>query len=91
MNPIMLDENGHIVIDDSMSDELKEKIAAYNKLADEPVEGDYETEISDEEADAYTDDSADIIELTDEPMGISSSVSPAIDEQELDNLNNMFS
>ncbi len=94
MNPIMLDEKGHIVIDDSMSDELKEKINAYNALAEEDP-GEIEEDISDEEADSYTEDAIEDGELdaeTDEDEAeVLTLESKEVDEAELNNLNDLFS
>ncbi len=49
-----IDENGQIIIDDSMSEELKAKIMEYNSsCSNQELE---DRELSDEEVDAYTSD-----------------------------------
>lgn len=93
MNPIMLDENGHIVIDDSMSDELKEKINAYNALAASDLD-EVEEDISDEEADSYTEDALEDGELdeeTEEEAEVLTLEPKEVNEAELNNLNDLFS
>ena len=95
MKPIILDANGHIEINDSMSDELKEKIAQYNAYADTP---DVEDEvISEEEADAYTAGSFDDIDdsssyESDDVETLESEVEEtSVSEEDLNNLNDLFS
>jgi len=89
MGPMKLDEAGHIIIDDSMSDELKEKIAAYNALADSGEEE--EVEVSDAEADAYTEDSIDTGELEDDPVIEHNFDEKELAAEEINDLNDMFS
>ncbi len=89
MNPIKLDESGHIIADESMSAELKEKIAAYNALiqADDSVE----TEMTDEEVDAYTEDSIDTGELEEDVVIEHDYSETPVAEEDLNSLNNLFS
>lgn len=81
MNQIILDEQGRIVVNDSMSDELKEKIAMYNsyEASDEDTEQ-YEVGSIDDD-----DDEDDEEESFDESSNI------PVDESELNNLNDLFS
>lgn len=81
--PIRIDENGHILINDSMSDDLKQKIAQYNQIGD--------TEILEEEL-VDTDDV--LRELDEEELGDSVDENfeddNKVSEEELDSLNDLF-
>ena len=97
MKPMQLDENGHIIIDDSMSEEMKEKVRRYNGLSleeeeplassddsdelDDDFDDDDELDDDDETADVL-EDSADDSEKTSEEQNVS--------EDELNNLNDLF-
>lgn len=91
-SPIALDENGHILVNDSMSDELKEKIALYNQLGDTEVleeelpEGDMPLDASDE----IPGDGEDSIEFDSDSESSSSENEVQVSEEELDSLNNLF-
>ena len=83
-SPIALDEQGHILINDSMSDELKEKIALYNQIGD--------TEILEEElpeGDMPLDESDDIVKTGDDSVEFES-IEVKVSEDELDSLNELF-
>ena len=86
-----IDSNGHIVVDDSMSDALKAKIAAYNAQVDAPEL--VETEMSDAEADAYDvpSDPEDDFDDSDEDYVVVEVDDEAVDEEELNDLNDLFS
>lgn len=91
-SPIALDENGHILVNDSMSDELKEKIALYNQIGD--------TEILEEElpeGDMPLDESDEILDDGEGSMEFGSAEGTEVaesqvqvSEEELDSLNNLF-
>jgi len=85
-----VDEYGRIIIDSSMSEELKAKIMEYNSYC---TAGDVEdTEISDEEADAYTDDYIEGYNDDYESDSASNNVieEVAADQETLDDLNDLF-
>ena len=82
---IKTDENGHIIINDSMSDELKEKIAIYNNICDKD-DADDESNISDDEIDNNDNESVDDNASVEEPVYQAKEVS----EEELNSLNDMF-
>ena len=92
-NPIALDEQGHILVNDSMSDELKEKIALYNQIGDTEIleeelpEGDMPLDASDE----ILDDGEGSMEFgsTDGTTEVAES-QVQVSEEELDSLNNLF-
>jgi hypothetical protein len=89
VNPIRLDESGHIIADESMSAELREKIAAYNALAS--AEGsEVENDISDDEADSYTEDSIDTGELEEDVVIEHDTEEVPVAEEDLNSLNNLF-
>ena len=95
MKPIILDADGHIEINDSMSDELKEKIMQYNSYAN-AADVDDET-ISEEEVDAYTAGSFDDMDESTsyESDGVET-LEPEVEEtsvseEDLNNLNDLFS
>lgn len=91
-NLIKTDEEGRILINDSMSDELKEKIEIYNKmyeteiLEEELPEGDMPLDETDE---VPLDDSFEDDYSSDEVVGGSSDTQ--VSEEELDSLNDLFS
>ena len=95
-SPIALDENGHILVNDSMSDELKEKIAVYNQIGDTEIleeelpEGDMPLDASDE----VTEDGEGSIEFDSEDISTEGAVGVEnqveVSEEELDSLNNLF-
>lgn len=94
-SPIALDEQGHILVNDSMSDELKEKIALYNQLGDTEIleeelpEGDMPLDASDEvplEGEDSMEFGSDDIADTDSTELSQEEVS----EEELNSLNNLF-
>ena len=84
MDKIILDDNGNIIINDSMSDELKEKIALYNSFGGEGEGEEEESLMDDFDSDnSYigNDDDDDEIEETEEK----------VNQEELDSLNDLFS
>ena len=81
MKPMQLDENGHIIIDDSMSEEMKEKVRRYNGLSLEEEEPLASSDDSDELDDDLEDDE-ELDEKTSEEQNVS--------EDELNNLNDLF-
>ena len=94
-SPIALDEQGHILVNDSMSDELKEKIALYNQLGDTEIleeelpEGDMPLDASDEvplEGDDSMEFGSD--DLSD--SGSAELSQEEVSEEELNSLNNLF-
>ena len=98
-SPIALDEQGHILVNDSMSDELKEKIALYNQLGDTEIleeelpEGDMPLDASDE----IPEDSDDSFDEGESSMNYGSDAGTVeaesqvqVSEEELDSLNDLF-
>ena len=92
-SPIALDENGHILVNDSMSDELKEKIAVYNQIGDTEIleeelpEGDMPLDESDE----ILDDGEGSMELGSDEGTVEAAESQVqVSDEELDSLNNLF-
>ena len=83
MDKIILDENGNIIINDSMSDELKEKIALYNSFGGEG-EGEEEESLMD---DFDSDNSYIGNDDDDEPE----EAEEKVNQEELDSLNDLFS
>lgn len=85
-NPITFDEEGRIIIDDSMSEELKEKIAEYNNFASGDSSDDNEDyspeEIAAFEEELATDDSFD---------PASANMAQQVNQDDLNNLNDLFS
>ena len=87
MKPLEFDENGLILVNDAMSEELKQKIASYNALYyenigkefDEDVEEPVEEDIDDED---LIDDDEDFIE------GVPNA---GVNDSNIDELNDMFS
>ncbi len=100
MNQVLLDANGHIEINDSMSDELKETILKYNAEVDQALSefnDDEAVELTDEQVDALLSDSDDIdSDLTDsytddgvETLETEEETSN-VSEDDLNNLNDLF-
>ena len=95
-NPIALDEQGHILVNDSMSDELKEKIALYNKIGDTEIleeelpEGDMPLDASDEilEDGEYSTEFDSDVSLDGDSVGDGNQTE--VSEEELDSLNDLF-
>ena len=92
-SPIALDEQGHILVNDSMSDELKEKIALYNQIGDTEIleeelpEGDMPLDESDE----ILDDGEGSMELGSDEGTVEAAESQVqVSDEELDSLNNLF-
>ncbi len=85
-NPITFDEEGRIVIDDSMSEEMKEKIAEYNNFASEETADDSE-DITPEEQAAFDEEIAN--EDSFEPA--SANMGQPVNQDDLNNLNDLFS
>ena len=91
-SPIALDENGHILVNDTMSDELKEKIALYNQLGDTEIleeelpEGDMQLDESDE----VPEDGEGSIEMSSDEGTVAAESQVQVSEEELDSLNNLF-
>ena len=91
-SPIALDENGHILVNDSMSDELKEKIALYNQIGDTEIleeelpEGDMPLDESDE----ILDDGEGSMEFGSAEGTEAAESQVQVSEEELDSLNNLF-
>ena len=98
-SPIALDENGHILVNDSMSDELKEKIALYNQISDTEIleeelpEGDMPLDASDEileDSDNSFDDGEGSMEFSSDVGTTETESQVQVSEEELDSLNNLF-
>ena len=93
---IQLDGNGHIMVNDSMSEELKEKIELYNKMGDSDIEdGDMPLDSSDEvsEDDSYDFDSdSDLLEIENQEHfdDEEDASTEEVSEEELDSLNDLF-
>ena len=94
-SPIALDEQGHILVNDSMSDELEEKIALYNQLGDTEIleeelpEGDMPLDASDE----VPLEGGDSMEFGSDDIAGTGSVELSqeeVSEEELNSLNNLF-
>ena len=90
--PINLDENGHIIINDSMSEELKEKVAQYNQLGDSEVLEEEYTDTDDNYSDSVDGyDSNFALNDDDEELEeVETLEEKEVSEEELDNLNNLF-
>jgi hypothetical protein len=86
-----IDSDGHIIIDDSMSEKLKAKITAYNAGVDQPEL--VEQELSDAEADAYDvpADEDDYDESDDDYVVVEIDDDESVDEEKLNDLNDLFS
>jgi hypothetical protein len=86
MDKIILDENGNIIINDSMSDELKEKIALYNSFGGEG-EGEEEESLMDD----FDSDNSYIGNDDDDDDDVPEEVEEKVNQEELDSLNDLFS
>ena len=84
MDKIILDDNGNIIINDSMSDELKEKIALYNSFGGEDDEEEEESLMDDFDSDNSYIGSNDDEEESEEKE-------EKVNQAELDSLNDLFS
>ena len=101
MKPVTLDADGHIAITDGMSDELKEKIAEYNRMADDnSSDENEEAELSDEQVDSVISESAsenpdneflsNFEDDDDDETGDEGSEEETVSEEDLNNLNDLF-
>ena len=90
MGAFNIDANGQIIVDDSMSEELKEKIRIYNGCLNSPDIND--VEISEEEADRFDvpDDPEDSLDDPDDEY-VEIEVDDSIDQEQLNDLNDLFS
>ena len=88
-NSLKVDENGHIIIDESMSDELKAKIMSYNSYCNGGEDED--RELSDEEVDAFQDDYVEGFEDEDDDESSNNDIEEvAADQETLNSLNDIF-
>lgn len=93
MGAFNVDSEGHMIVDETMSEELKEKILQYNALVDSEDNEQYE--ISDEEADSYEpeydpEEDSSSGDMDDEEY-IEIEEEESIGEEELNSLNDLFS